>query len=236
MITRRGRALLTISAAVLVGLAALAGCGDDDDDDGTQENEAKLVEGTFVGKTQGRKAFVAVVAAPAAKGKRRRDVTVFVCDGKTVCEWLSGSANGNAFTAASEDDVRAKGNLTGKAARGNIALSGGEALRFAASPAAATAGLYSLTVSRNGKITGASAAGVGLTGKSTLPEPGPGTLKLADGTRLKFVASENSGDAIRLAAGELRLIVIPGRQLRGAGRSRGGEPGASDFLMRSPSG
>lgn len=232
MTIRRRNALLTVSALVLA-LSVVAGCGGDDDDEAT-EKRAKLVDGTFVGKIEGTEAFVAVVASPAPKGKRRRDVTVFVCDGKSLCEWLSGSANGNALTAASDDDAKATGKLTGKAARGSIAV-GGETLKYVASPAAATAGLYSLTVSPKGKLTGASAAGVGLTGKSTLPSPGPGTLKLADGTRLKFTATENSDDAIRLPAGDVRVIVLPGRQLRGAGKSKGGEEGGSDFFMRSPS-
>jgi hypothetical protein len=234
MIIRRGNALRT--GALLLALGALAGCGDDDDDDGTQERNAPLVDGTFVGKTRGTDAFVAVVASPAPKGKNRRDAVVFVCDAKTVCEWLQGSASGNTFTAASDDDdAQVKGNLTRKAARGSIELDGDETLNFVTSPAAATSGLYSLKVSAGGKFTGASAAGVGLTGRSSLPDPGPGTLKLADGTRLKFNASENAtDDAIALPAGEVRVIVLPGSQLRGAGKSKGG--GSSDFFMRSPSG
>jgi hypothetical protein len=226
-------AVLTLSALLLA--LALGGCGDDDDD--AAEEEPKLVDGTFVGKARGTKAFVAVVASPAPKGKRRRDATVFVCDGKDLCEWLTGSARGNEFSAASAgDDAEAKGNLTGKAARGSIQLSGGKTVNFVASPATATAGLYTLTVSSSGKLTGASAAGVGLTGKSTLPEPGPGTLKLADGTRIKFTATENSSDdPVRLPAGEVRAIVLQGRQLRGAGKNRGGEEAGSDFFMSSPS-
>jgi hypothetical protein len=235
MTIRRRNAFLTISA-LLLALSAVAACGGDDDDEAT-EKKAKLVDGTFVGKATGTKAFVAVVASPAAKGKRQRDATVFVCDAESVCEWLSGSANENAFTAASDDDdAKAEGKLTAEAVRGSIELQGGKTLRYVASRAAATAGLYSLTVSPKGKLTGASAAGVGLTGKSTLPRPGSGTLKLADGTRLKFEATENSGDPIRLPAGNVRLIVLPGRQLRGAGKSRGGEDGVFDFFMRSRAG
>jgi hypothetical protein len=232
MSIRRGNALLTISA-LLLALGAAAGCGGDDDDD-APEKRAKLVDGTFVGKVEGSEAFVAVVASPAPKGKRRRDATVFVCDAKSLCEWLSGSANGNAFTAASDDDdAKATGKLTGKAARGSVDVPGGKTIKYVASPATATAGLYSLTVSPTGKFSGASAAGVGLRGNSTLPSPGAGTLKLADGTRLKFNATENSDDPIRLRAGDVRVIVLPGRQLRGAGKSKGGEDGASDFFMRS---
>jgi hypothetical protein len=237
MTVRRRNGLLTISA-LLLALTGVGGCGGDDDDDNDDDRatqkKAKLVEGTFVGKTTGTKAFVAVVASPAAKGKRRRDATIFVCDAKSICEWLSGSVGENTFTAASDDDdAKADGKLTTKAVRGSIALQGGKTLKYVASRAAATTGLYSLTVSPKGRLMGASAAGVGLTGSSTLPSPGPGTLKLADGTRLKFNATENSEDPISLAAGQVRMIVLPGGQLRGAGKSRGGEGGASDFFIRS---
>ena len=234
MTTRRRNPLLTISALVFA-LSVVAGCGGDDDDDEATEKRAKLVDGTFVGKVAGTKAFVAVVASPAPKGERRRDVTVFVCDAQRLCEWLSGSSTGNGFTAASHDDAKVKGELTGKAASGSIELPGRKTVKFMTKRAAATAGLYTLTVSSNGKLTGASAAGVGLTSKSTLPSPGPGMLKLADGTRLNFNVTENSDDPIRLRAGDVRVIVLPGRQLRGAGKSQGGEDGSSDFFMRSPS-
>jgi hypothetical protein len=232
--TNRGGNALTVPI-LLVALTGFAGCGGDDDD--VEERRPTVVEGTFVGKTQGKDAFVAVVASPGPKGKQRRDATVFVCDAKALCEWLVGAANGNKLTAASEDDdAKASGNLTEKAARGRIALSGGKTIRFVASPATATAGLYTLEVSAKGKFTGASAAGVGLTGRSTLPTPGPGTLKLADGTRIKFNATKSSpDDAIRLPAGEARVVVLPGRQLSGAGRTRAGEGGGSPFFMRSPS-
>jgi hypothetical protein len=236
MTARRGN-VLPIALVLLLALGAVAGCGGDDDDgDEVREKKETLVEGSFVGKTSGTNAFVAVVAAQASKGERRRPATVFVCDAKTVCEWLSGSASGNSFTAASgDDDAKADGGLTRKAARGSIELRGGKTIAFVTRPATAASGLYSLTVSAKGRVSGASASGVGLTGRSTLPAPGPGSLKLADGTRLKFDASENStGDPVRLRAGEARVIVLPGRQLRGAGKNRG--DGASDFFMRSPSG
>jgi hypothetical protein len=224
---------LTIGA-LLFALGAVAGCGGGDSDgDEKTEKQARPIEGTYVGKASGTKAFVAVVAAPAAKGKRRRDATVFVCDAESLCEWLSGYANGNVLSAASDDDAKANGTLTRKAVRGQIELPGGKTAKYVARRAAATAGLYTLTVSSTGRLTGASAAGVGLTGESTLPAPGPGSLKLADGTRLKFSATENSDDPIGFPAGEARVIVRSGRQLRGAGKSRGGE-GASDFFLRSP--
>ena len=223
-----------ISLVVLL-LASLAGCGDDDDGDGDEvERNAKLVDGTFVGKAQGSDAFVAVVAAPPAKGQDKREVTVFVCDAESLCEWFSGSASGNEFTATAEGG-EAEAKLAAKAATGRVELTGGQTVRYRAGSATATAGVYALTVSANGRIRGASAAGVGLRGQSTLPRPGNGSLKLADGRRLKFEARRNSGDEpIRLAAGEMRLIVLQDGQLKGVAKSRPAEGGeASDFFILS---
>jgi hypothetical protein len=232
MTLQRGKRRLTVLAFVLM-LGVAAGCGGDDDEATENKRQPKVVDGTFVGKVAGTKALVAVVAAPAAKGNSRRDVTVFACDAKSICEWLSGSVTGNSFTAA-DGEVKATGKLSDKAATGTIRLPGRSA-KFTTSAAAATSGLYTLTVAPNGKLTGSSAAGVGLTGKSTLPSPGRGRLKLADGTRLKFVASKSSSrNALRVPAGEARVIVLEGRQLSGAGKSRG--KGASGFMMRSASG
>jgi hypothetical protein len=218
-------------------LIALAACGGDDGDEQSDERRAKPVAGTFVGKVDGTKAFVAVVASPPAKGADRRDVAVYVCDGTRLCEWFSGSTTRNSFSAASDgDDAKAQGRLSAKAATGTIELASGRTVRYRAGTAMATAGLYDLTVSANGKLRGASSAGVGLKGTSSLPEPGNGTLKLADGTRMKVQLTRSSAAVPEgLEAGQLRLIVLPEGQLRGAGKARDAQDGggSSDFFIRS---
>lgn len=217
-------------------LASLAGCGGDDDGDNSNNNDndqnrTRQVAGTFVGKLQGSDRFVAVVAAPPPKGEDRREVSAFVCDGDEVCAMYSAASSGNEVVAKS-DDGEAQVELSGKSATGSVDLSEGESARYTAREATATAGLYDLMVSRKGKVSGASAAGVGLTGSLTLPPPGTGRIKLADGTRLRFEVTEGSAaDSARLQPGQLRLIVLPEGQVRGAGKSRG-EDGA-DFLVRS---
>jgi hypothetical protein len=223
-------------AAVL--LAPLAGCGDDDDgndNNNNGEDRAAPVSGTFVGKLQESGQFVAVVATPPAEGRQRREVSAFVCDGDQVCTWYTVAASGNEVVAKPEDgkgqtDVA----LKKSGATGSVKLPSGKTAEYSAREATATAGLYDLAVSRKGKLSGASAAGVGLTGSLTLPPPGSGKIKLADGTRLKFKVVENSaGDGALVRAGQLRMIVLPDGQVRGAGKSRGG--GATDFLVLSGS-
>jgi hypothetical protein len=231
------RAVRTIStSAVILLLGALAGCGGDGTGDREGVKRVKPLEGTFVGKAQGEDAFVAVVASPAGPADRRREITVYACDAKRLCEWFSGSSAGNSFEVnAQRGHGEASGELTRKAATGTIALPDGKSLRYEADRATAAAGLYDLEVSARGKLTGASATGVGLTGKSTIPKPGTGSLKLADGKRLKLDVSRSRGDgAAPLEAGEARLIVLSDHRLRGAARSRstaGGGP--SDFFIRS---
>jgi hypothetical protein len=223
------------SAMVVLVLAALAGCGGNGDD-GKRVKAITPPDGTFVGKVDGTGASVAVVVSPSERGQTRREATVYVCDGKRLCEWFSGSATGKRFRAGADDgDGEASGELTRRAATGTIELSDGKTLRYKAERATASAGLYDLTVSSSGKLTGASATGVGLTGKSTIPKPGDGSLKLADGKRLKLdVTTSSARGSVPLRAGQVRVIVLPDHQLRGAARSRrtaGG--GHSDFFIRS---
>jgi hypothetical protein len=225
---RRG---LRLSVTALLLLAPLAGCGGDDEDEG--EKKTKPVAGTFVSKAQGSDAFVSVVAGPPAKGQSKRVITVFACDAKRVCELYSGSAAANSFTARpAGGEGEAKGELSSKVASGTIEPPDGETLEYKAGQATATSGLYDLTVTRTGRLRGASATGVALTGSVKLPPPGTGSLKLADGKRLKLAVAESPGDIAGLRPGQVRLIVLPDRRLRGAGKSRGG--GKAAFLVRSP--
>jgi hypothetical protein len=206
-------------------LAGLAGCEDTGGEERSQRTqgkpkEGKPADGTFVGRLRGTSAFVAVAAAPVVEGQRRREVSVFVCDGEDVCEWLAVSTAGNRFSAESTDgDASASGTLTRRTAKGSIEL-GGETIEYTARRASAATGLYTLQIRPSGRLQGASAGGVGLTGHSTLPDPGRGALKLADGTRLRFRATRGAGaKALGIGRGEARLIVLSGGQLRGAGSS-----------------
>jgi hypothetical protein len=224
--------LIRGSLAAVLLLTPLAGCGGDGDED--SERKPKPVTGTFVGKVPETEAFVSVVATPTAGGQDRREVTVFACDGRRLCEWFSGTASGNDFTAKGDGGAEAKGKLSRKAVTGTLELPEGEPVRYKAGQATATAGLYDLTVSAGGRIRGASAAGVALKGESTAPRPGRGTLRLADRTRLRFEVTRAPTQApIPLRAGQVRVIVLSGGELRGAGKSRQEAGGSSNFFLRS---
>jgi hypothetical protein len=81
------RAVRTISASAVLLLATMAGCGGDGDER-ERVKDVKPLEGTFVGKAESGEAFVAVVASPAARGDERRELTVYACDARRLCEWL----------------------------------------------------------------------------------------------------------------------------------------------------
>jgi hypothetical protein len=162
-----------------------------------------------------------------------------VSDGGRLSESLAGTVGGNAFTATSDDDkAKAKGRLAGDSVSGTITLPGGKELSYRATRAAAAAGLYDLTVSAKGRLSGASANGVGLTSKTSLRAPGLGSIKFADGKRRRFeLITEAAPDPVRLGAGQLRMIVMPDGKLSGAGAARPSSGGDElDVFIRSAGG
>jgi transposase len=234
-------AAVAVTAAVVFLLVPLAGSGGDDGPEaGKAEQAAKTeqaVAGSFVGELTRTNAFVAVVAAPAEGKQDARAVHVYVSDGRRLSEWFSGSISGDSFAAKSDSgDADANGKLSGDSVTGTVELPGGKTVRYEASPPPGAAGLYDLTISSDGKLSGASAAGLGVTGEITMRRRGTGMLKLADGERLKFQVTRNRvADLNRLRAGQVRLIVLPGGQLRGAGKGRPAGDGDSGFFIWSSS-
>ena len=210
-----------VSCLAVVLLALVAGCGGEDRP--SEQGKSKPLDGTFLGKVTGTNALVAVVAAPPTGKEKRQDVTIYLSDGSKLSERLAGPVERNSFAAATDDrDAEVKGELNGNSVKGTITLTDGKKVRYEASRATGAAGLYDLTVSPKGKISGASATGIGLTGKTALEADGTGILKLADGTRHKFDVTGTAGD-LELRSGELRVIVLGDGELRGAGRARGSD-------------
>lgn len=243
---RRTR-IATWPVLVALLLVPLTGCHNSDSpEDGEAEQPVEVEEaveaedavaGSFVGSVSGTRAFVAVVAAPAADEKGPRDVEVYVSDGRRLSEWFSGSISNNSFVARSDEgDTEARGKLSGDSVTGTVELPGGKSVRFEAGPPSGPAGLYDLTISSDGDLSGSSRAGLGVKGEIPLRERGTGMLRLVDGQRLTFAISRNApSDLIRLQAGQVRLIVLPGGEVRGAGKSRPStNSGDSSFFIRSP--
>jgi hypothetical protein len=240
-VARRTRIWACFGVVAILVLPVLGCSGGDEAGAGETETRAeaeKPIEGSFVGKVSGTKAFIAVVAAPAEENEDKRGVQVFISDGRRLSEWFSDTIQANSFAAESADsDAEARGDLSEDSVAGSVELADGKTVEYTARRPAGAAGLYDVTISRAGELSGASAAGLGVTGEVTLRKQGSGMLKLADGERIKFdVTRGPAGDLIRLRAGQVRLIVLPGGELRGAGKS--GSPaggGDSDFFIRSSS-
>ena len=224
---------------VVLLLLPFAGCsgGDDPEDDeaGKAVEAEETVAGSFVGEVSGTKAFVAVVAAPAAGKKDSRAVQVYVSDGRRLSEWFSGSISDNSFVAKSDDgDTEATGKLSGDSVTGTVELPGGKTGRFEASPPSGGAGLYELTVSSSGELSGASAAGLALKGDITLGRRGTGLIKMVDGKRLKLALTRKRADDLaHLRAGQVRLIVLSDGELRGVAKGRPSNGRGFEFFIRS---
>jgi hypothetical protein len=227
---------------VVLLLTPLAGCSGDDGSDGNRPAKAangkdnKPIDGSFVGKVSGTKAFIAVVAAPAQGDQDERDVQIYVFDGRRLSEWFSGTIRENSFAAESADgDAEAEGDLSEDSVTGTVELPDGKSVKYVARRPGGATGFYDLTLSANGRLSGASAAGLGVKGEITLGRRGTGMLRLADGGRVRFDVTRSAAvDGVPLRGGQVRLIVLTGGEVRGVGRSRPSEDrGASNFLIRS---
>jgi hypothetical protein len=222
---------------VLVVLLVMPACGDDSPDrkESQKAKADNTVVGSFVGEVSRTEAFVAVVAVPALGEKDSGAVQIYVSDGRRLSEWFSGPISDSSFVAKSDDgDAETEGKLRGDSVRGTVVLPGGETVRYKASPPSGAAGLYELTVSSAGELSGASAAGLGVTGEIPRGKRGTGVLRLVDGESLEFAVTRKSADDLaHLRAGQVRLIVLPGGELRGAGKGQPSGGGDSDFFIRS---
>jgi hypothetical protein len=219
--------------AVLMSLAACTG-DSSDDEAGKSENDAAVV-GSFVGEVSGTEAFVAVVAAPA-QGEDDADpvVQVYVADGQGLSEWFSGTISENSFVAMSDEgDAQANGELSSGSATGTVELPDGETVTFEAAPPSGGAGLYELSVSAAGELSGASAAGLAVTGEIPFEKGETGVLRLVDGKRLKFaVTQKRAGDVTHLRAGQVSVIVTDD-ELRGVAKGRSSSGDRPVFFIRS---
>jgi hypothetical protein len=239
---KRTRIWVWFTAVVLL-LVSLAACTGDDGpegDDGADKGAGKAAEadtavlGSFVGEVSGTEAFVAVVAAPAPGGEDS-GVEIYLSDGRGLSEWFSGPISDSSFVATSDDgDAETEGQLSADSVTGTVELPSGETVRFEASPPSGGAGLYELTVSSGGELSGASAAGLALKGEVTLGRRGTGVIRMVDGKRLKLALTRKRADDLaHLRAGQARLIVLSDGELRGVAKGRPSRDGRFEFFIRS---
>ena len=224
--TRMGAATLLAVALALL----LAGCGGGGG--GQQEGEApeeeaeQPVAGSFVGEVSGFEGdpeevpFVAVVVAEAQEGAR--EVRAYLCDGESINEWFTGTAEGNDLDLTSEGEARLEGSLTPEAATGTITLEDGASFDFTADLATGIAGLYNVNLLPDGQVTGTSETGGRLEGQlADEPQLGPQgqlefypvtiTVTAPDGEEREIEHFFDSNEP-----GEARWIILPDGSAKGA--------------------
>ena len=224
--TRMGAATLLAVALALL----LAGCGGGGG--GQQEGEApeegaeQPVAGNFVGEVSDFEGdpeavpFVAVVAAEAQEGAR--EVRAYLCDGQSINEWFTGTAEGDELDLTSEGGARLEGSLAPEAATGTITLEDGQSFEFTADLATGIAGLYNVNLSPDGVVAGTSEAGGSIEGQlADEPQLAPqrqletypvtGTITAPDGEERDFEHFFDSDEP-----GEARWIVLADGSAKGA--------------------
>src|SRR3990170_5064707 len=142
-----------------------AGCGGSGGEYGggsppqEEQKDAPPVTGSFVGEAPDEEAFVAIVAVSPEEEGNERDVRAYLCDGESVTEWFTGTAEGNELDLTSEGGARLEGNLSTEASTGTITLEDDTTLTYTADLARGVAGLYNVTISEEGRGRGTSETG-----------------------------------------------------------------------------
>ena len=153
---------------------------------------------------------------PTHRTVGRGNVRAYLCDGVSVFEWFTGTADGDRIELTSAAGGRLTGKFSSGAVTGSVSLPGGPAATFDVPLARDFADLYTLDVSTDGAISSTSARGACLTG-----QVGPRT---ADGSYPASVTVTAPGGeatsltlslATDLREGRTRWIVGPDLQLKG---------------------
>ena len=210
-----------IFVSALVALSLVAGCGSGGGAPGGSQEEEKEsatppVAGSFVGEVPDASAFIAIVAdVPEGEGDER-EVKAYLCDGQTVSDWFTGSVVGNDLSLSSASEAQLEGQLTPDAATGTITDPSGDSVSFEAPLATGLAGLYNVSVSSDGTLSGTSQTGGQMEGQlgNILEEnntyPVRGTITPPDGQPQDFSAltAPNTAD-------QHRWIVLADGQIKG---------------------
>jgi hypothetical protein len=196
-----------------------------------EEKGAPPVAGSFVGEMPDvgeDGAFVALVTSAVGEEGAEREVRAYLCDGRRITEWFTGSATGNDLSLDSTAGAHLEGALAPRAATGTITLLDGRSFPFEAALASGVAGLYEVVWSSDDRLRGTSETGGRLEG-SLGEEISPGIFRIG-GT-----ISPAEGEPVEIEAftrpdsspGEYRWVVLPDGQAKG-GSKQGSGPGFID--------
>jgi hypothetical protein len=194
---------------VLALLVVAAGCGGGGSGQGEKaeqqpvEEQQTPVVGEFVGDVSDADAFFALIAEEPQETDER-NIRAYLCDGKQLTEWFTGTASGDQVELSSENGVGLEGTLDPEAATGTITLSDGATIGFEAPLASGPDGFYAVNVpASGGSFSATSFSGALLEGTRSGGEEVSGTITPPEGEAVEFGVSDPN-----LEEGEDRWIVL----------------------------
>ena len=224
--------LVPIGCLLVLALWLVAGCGggEGEEEGSGVEQGVPPVTGSFVGSAQDEDettdAFVAIVAAsPKERGQEERDVRAYLCDGESITEWFTSRAQGNKLDLISGDGALFEGTLSAEASTGTINFKDERTLSYTAKLATGSAGLYDVTISEEGGVSGTSETGGFVKGQLGEEEQrGEEELRPIRGS---FTSAEGQEAGFEVLGRELEpkeysWIVLEDGQVKGAEKTEAG--------------
>jgi hypothetical protein len=176
------------------------------------------VRGEFVSPVPDTDALVAVVADEPQTAGGQRQISAYICDGKVpgIAEWFTGLVARNDFDFFSvSGDARLRGTLTSEEATGTATLADGRDVSFVASPARNGGGLYDVTITPDGQVSGTSTSGAALDGTLGSDEVIRATITTSEGNPIEVKwpveAPADASDSYTV------VVTNGGRDARGQG-------------------
>ncbi len=239
LLTRRADVVRRVVAVGLVLMAALwlavgcggGGSGGSQGEEENQQQAATPVVGEFVGNIPEADIFLALVAEePQEQGSQEREVRGYLCDGRQLNEWFSGTVMGDEVQLTSPNGVQLETILaSAEVATGTITLSDGTRVGFEAPIATNIEGFYPVNITSEGQVSGTSWSDSQLEGSSA--ERISGTITPPEGEAVDFRVSNPN-----IEEGEYRWIVLTeDDQPKIKGAKKGANSTGSTGGTRSPS-
>ena len=172
-----------------------------------------VFEGTNKTVSESTNKTVSEGTSKTVSGASRRKVQAYVCDGEPQgdAEWFTGQTTGNMLDLTSvSGKARLQAELTEKEVAGTVTLADGTLHRFSALAARDGAGLYEVTIRRDGQRSGTSANGA--KDEGSVSSDGvltTGTIKLPSGEAIDYRMRATTGYGGGSKPDTYTTIVLP---------------------------
>ena len=178
---------------------------------------------TFVDETSDPDTFVAIVLGEVA-GSAPHKAQGYLCNGleRTIDVWLTGEATVDLVELTADDGSRLSAVVNAAGIGGGATFPDGRGLLFTALPATGLAGLYTVTMTPEGRMAGGSAAGAELAGMLAEEDVSAGatyrydvTVTTSDGETAEMPIFTRTTEE-----GEFRTIILPDGRGKGQGKTK----------------